>query len=61
VGNASSVAVADGGNQTIVSVGICVSVGIGVSVDREEFNGRQAVERIVIARSKATKQHLHDF
>jgi hypothetical protein len=50
VGNASTVAVAEGGNQTIVSVGIGVSVGTGVSVGGVEFNGKQATNNNVVAR-----------
>jgi hypothetical protein len=44
VGTATSVGVADGGNQTIVGVGVVVSVGIGVAVDRVAPRGRQATE-----------------
>ena len=42
VGTASCVAVAEGGNQTIVGVGVAVSVGTGVSVGSIKFTGRQA-------------------
>jgi len=42
VGTASIVGVADGGNQTIVSVGVIVCVGTGVSVGSAGFRGRQA-------------------
>jgi hypothetical protein len=43
VGNASSVDVADGGNQTMVEVGSGVSVGRGGWVAAIELSGRQAV------------------
>jgi hypothetical protein len=45
VGKASTVEVAEGGNQMIVSVGSGVSVGEGVWVGGIEFNGRQAIKR----------------
>jgi hypothetical protein len=38
----SCVAVAEGGNQTIVSVGVAVSVGDGVAVGVTRLRGRQA-------------------
>src|ERR1044071_6756665 len=44
VGNASSVGVSEGGNQTIVEVGIGVSAGIGVSVGKGELKGTQAAK-----------------
>jgi hypothetical protein len=57
VGNANRVGVAEGGNQTIVCVGgTGVSVGIGVSVGRVEFNGRQATNNNVVASPKGAKQ-----
>jgi hypothetical protein len=42
VGTAIWVVVAEGGNQTIVGVGVAVSFGIGVSVGSAKFTGRQA-------------------
>jgi hypothetical protein len=45
VGKANTVEVAEGGNQTIVSVGSGLSVGKGVWVGGIEFNGRQAIKR----------------
>jgi hypothetical protein len=45
VGTISSVGVAEAGNQTIVGVGVAVSAGRGVAVDRVEPSGRQATER----------------
>jgi len=53
VGKRTCVAVAEGGNQTIVSVGIGVSVGTGVSVGSGALNGRQAANNNVVARSGA--------
>jgi hypothetical protein len=50
VGNASSVDVAEAGNQTMVGVGVAVSVRIGVAVANVEFSGRQAFRINVIAR-----------
>jgi hypothetical protein len=44
------VAVAVAGNQTIVSVGVGVFVGSGVSVGVARFTGRQATRKSVIAR-----------
>jgi hypothetical protein len=38
-----SVGVADGGNQTMVAVGIAVLVGVGVSVGGIKFEGVQEV------------------
>jgi hypothetical protein len=35
--------VAEGGNQTIVGVGVPVSVGMGVSVGSAKFTGRQEI------------------
>jgi hypothetical protein len=35
--------VAEGGNQTIVGVGVPVSVGMGVAVGSARFTGKQAV------------------
>jgi hypothetical protein len=60
VGTDNCVAVAEGGNQTIVSVGMGVSVGSGVGVDGTRFTGRQATINSVIARRSGatTKQHL---
>jgi hypothetical protein len=49
------VAVAEAGNHTIVSVGVAVSVEIGVSVDRGRFTGRHATaSNVVTKRSEAT-------
>jgi hypothetical protein len=45
VGTVNSVGVAEAGNQTIVGVGIVVSVRGGVAVGRVESNGRQATGR----------------
>jgi hypothetical protein len=50
VGTTNWVAVAEGGNQTMVSVGTGVSEGIGVSVGAVELNGRQAAKDSAIAR-----------
>ena len=36
-------AVAEGGNQTIVSVGVAVRLGRGVSVGEMELKGKQAI------------------
>jgi hypothetical protein len=49
------VAVAEAGNQTIVSVGVAVWVVIGVSVGRGRFTGRHATaSKVVARRSEAT-------
>jgi hypothetical protein len=55
VGTARSVDVAEGGNQTMVAVGVSVSAGLGVSVSCRGPMGRQAVAMKVIAsRSEMT-------
>ena len=58
VGKTSCVDVAEGGNQTIVSVGMGVSVGTAVSVGRGALNGRQAANNSVIASHIGAKQSL---
>jgi hypothetical protein len=50
VENASSVGVADGGNQIMVEVGSGVSVEMGVSVGGIDSTGRQALKIIVMVR-----------
>jgi hypothetical protein len=45
VGNVTIVGVIEGGNQTIVCVGIGVSVACGVAVGSAAFKGRQAIRR----------------
>jgi hypothetical protein len=54
----SCVAVAEGGNQTIVSVGVAVCVGIGVSVGCARFTGRHAAN-VIARRSEATTIAKH--
>jgi hypothetical protein len=60
VGTTGRVAVAVGGNQTIVGVGVAVSVAGGVSVGDARSTGRQATKAPVIARRSqaTTKQSL---
>jgi hypothetical protein len=52
VGTTGCVAVVEGGNQTIVGVGVAVSVAGGVSEGAARSTGRQAIRTSVIARSE---------
>jgi len=62
VATESCVAVAEGGNQTIVPVGVAVSVGDGVAVGVPRLRGRQAaMESVTVrsARGATTAQRPH--
>jgi hypothetical protein len=52
VGSASWVDVADGGNQTIVGVGVAVSVGARVAVGTNSRGRQAARERSPLKRKK---------
>jgi hypothetical protein len=56
VGTDNCVAVAEGGNQTIISVGVTVCVGGGVAVGAPRSSGRQAPD----ARSPMSKKKMRD-
>jgi hypothetical protein len=58
VGTERGVAVGEGGNQTIVCVGVGVIEGTGVSVTNEEPAGRQAARRSNPTRKERARNRL---